>query len=142
MEGAWFWKAPIDKQHIFVHEILDDHSKLNKFGPPKFVSFCNSSLSHGFSTVPCGNHIYRLRKTGLDFIQNHCAHHWIYKLKQLQHMYLVELFKFVDSLHNIPYGEYPSCLHTTLASLLSQKSSQMVPQVSLTHTSTLPYGLK
>ena len=38
----------------------------------------------------------------------------------------------------IPYGEYPSCLHTTLASLLSQKSSQMVPQVPLTHTSTLP----
>ena len=39
----------------------------------------------------------------------------------------------------IPYGEYPSCLHTTLASLLSQKSSQMVPQVPLTHTSTLPW---
>ena len=38
----------------------------------------------------------------------------------------------------IPYGEYPSCLHTTLASLLFQKSSQMVPQVPLTHTSTLP----
>ena len=39
----------------------------------------------------------------------------------------------------IPYGEYPSCLHTTLASLLSQKSSQMVPQVPFTQTSTLPY---
>ena len=39
----------------------------------------------------------------------------------------------------IPYGEYPSCLQITLASLLSQKSSQMVPQVPLTHTSTLPY---
>ena len=38
----------------------------------------------------------------------------------------------------LPYGEYPSCLHTTLASLLSQKSSQMVPQVPLIHTSTLP----
>ena len=41
---------------------------------------------------------------------------------------------------HIPYGEYPSCLHTTLASLLSQKLSQMVPQVSLMHTSTLPWS--
>ena len=44
----------------------------------------------------------------------------------------------IENSTDIPYGEYPSCLHTTLASLLSQKSSQMVPQVSLTHTSTLP----
>ena len=39
---------------------------------------------------------------------------------------------------SIPYGEYPSCLHTTLASLFSQKSSQMVPQIPFTQTSTLP----
>ena len=38
----------------------------------------------------------------------------------------------------IPSAEKPSCLHTTLVSLVSQKSSQMVPQVSFTHTSTLP----
>ena len=38
----------------------------------------------------------------------------------------------------IPYSEYPSCLQTTLASMLSQKWSQIVPQVPLTQTSTLP----
>ena len=52
----------------------------------------------------------------------------------------IVLFGQIVCSHNdiIPYGEYPSCLHTTLASLLSQKSSQMVPQVPLIHTSTLP----
>ena len=38
----------------------------------------------------------------------------------------------------VPYGENPSCLQTTLASILSQKSVQIVPQVPLIHTSTLP----
>ena len=32
----------------------------------------------------------------------------------------------------------PSCLHTTLASMLSQKSSHTVPQWLLMHTSTRP----
>ena len=38
----------------------------------------------------------------------------------------------------IPSAANPSCLHTTLVLLVSQKSSQMVPQVWFTHTSTLP----
>ena len=53
-------------------------------------------------------------------------------------MHRGSLLKTTSKQTFIPYGEYPSCLHTTLASLLSQKSSQMVPQVPLTHTSTLP----
>ena len=32
----------------------------------------------------------------------------------------------------------PSCLHTTLASVLSQESSQTVPHTPLWHSSTLP----
>ena len=34
--------------------------------------------------------------------------------------------------------ENPSCLHTTTASLVPQKSSQTVPHVLLLHTSTRP----
>ena len=34
--------------------------------------------------------------------------------------------------------EYPSCLHTTVASRKSQPSSHTVPNDPLTHTSTLP----
>ena len=37
-----------------------------------------------------------------------------------------------------PLALYPSCLHTTLASLLSQKSSHTVPHTPLMQTSTLP----
>ena len=59
---------------------------------------------------------------------------WTFKLETVaQNRYIKAL--------SLPKGEYPSCLHTTLASMLSQKSSQMVPQVPLTHTSTLPMFL-
>ena len=37
-----------------------------------------------------------------------------------------------------PRGVYPSCLHTTWASRLSQRSSHTVPHTPPTHTSTLP----
>ena len=37
-----------------------------------------------------------------------------------------------------PCGVYPSCLHTTWASRLSQRSSHTVPHTPPTHTSTLP----
>ncbi len=39
----------------------------------------------------------------------------------------------------LPIPEYPSCLHTTLASLTSQLSSQTVPQCRPLHTSTRPW---
>ncbi len=38
----------------------------------------------------------------------------------------------------IPVDKYPSCLHTTVASLASHLSSQMVPQALLIQISTLP----
>ena len=38
----------------------------------------------------------------------------------------------------IPIGEYPSCLHTTLASEVLQESSHAVPHVLLLQISTLP----
>ena len=44
----------------------------------------------------------------------------------------------VYSLSYLPWEEYPSCLHTTCASLSSQLSSQTVPHRLLKHTSTLP----
>lgn len=37
-----------------------------------------------------------------------------------------------------PIREYPACLHTTVASLLSHPLSQIVPQASLMQISTLP----
>lgn len=42
---------------------------------------------------------------------------------------------------SIPYGEKPSCLHTTLASLLSQASLHIVVHVELMQTSTRPTPL-
>ena len=41
-------------------------------------------------------------------------------------------------INNSLLAEYPSALHTTAASLLSQKSSHTVPHLPPTHTSTLP----
>ena len=38
----------------------------------------------------------------------------------------------------LPYGEYPNCLHTTLASVSFQRSLQIVPQDPLMHTSISP----
>ena len=38
----------------------------------------------------------------------------------------------------VPVGENPSCLHTTLASAVPQKSSHTVPHVLLMQTSTRP----
>ena len=43
--------------------------------------------------------------------------------------------------NNLPYGEYSSCLQITLASVLSQLSSQIVPHVPLIQTSTRPKSL-
>ena len=49
--------------------------------------------------------------------------------------------------HNATYKSflipesYPSCLHTTLASVLSQRSSQTVPHAPPLHTSTRPSKL-
>ena len=43
-----------------------------------------------------------------------------------------------SELLNVPNSEYPSCLHTTLASSLSQPLSQIVPQEPLTQISTRP----
>ena len=37
-----------------------------------------------------------------------------------------------------PFLSYPNLLHTTAASFMSQRSSQMVPNSLLIHTSTLP----
>ena len=37
-----------------------------------------------------------------------------------------------------PFAENPNCLHTTVASVLSQKSSQTVPHCPPKHTSTRP----
>ena len=38
----------------------------------------------------------------------------------------------------LPLGEYPSCLHTTFASLLSREFSQNEPQTPFKHIKTLP----
>ena len=40
----------------------------------------------------------------------------------------------------IPLAAYPNCLQATLASLVDQSSSQMVPQVSFQHSSTRPWA--
>ena len=40
----------------------------------------------------------------------------------------------------IPLSAYPSCLQATLASLVDQNPSQMVPQVSFQHSSTRPWA--
>ena len=39
---------------------------------------------------------------------------------------------------NKPNGTFPVCLQTTLLSTLFQPPEQIVPQASLTHTSTRP----
>ena len=52
-----------------------------------------------------------------------------------------EVIAFVPGATIISYSlfvENPSCLHTTLASFVDQKSSHTVPQVSLKQISTLP----
>ena len=44
----------------------------------------------------------------------------------------------IESFVYIPNLENPACLHTTPASMSSQPLSQIVPQASFTHNSTLP----
>lgn len=56
----------------------------------------------------------------------------------IQQSQLISIIIIYGLYVNTPCGENPSCLHTTLASLLSQKASQMVPHVPLVHTSILP----
>ena len=56
-------------------------------------------------------------------------------------MFIIQTMKCI--LNNcdckVPVRRNPSCPHTTLASVLSQRSSHTVPQALLTQTSTLPW---
>ena len=53
--------------------------------------------------------------------------------------FTVKLFQRRQSSRDVhPVVAYPSCLQTTVASALFQRSSHTVPQALLMHTSTLP----
>ena len=66
-----------------------------------------------------------------------CNNGWVFIIRQVGKFTLNVHPMYIDIIV-LPVSKNPSCLQATLASLVDQNPSQMVPQVSFQHSSTRP----
>ena len=124
--GTPYFEFDTELQHL-----LSVHSQqyLHQMCIVKCLFECQCKPHHLARWALCLDHRMRLREP------RHL--HWIIMLAYGSCWRALEQ-QLIKSLTDLLNLEKPSCLQITDASLALQKSSQTVPHVSLTHTSTRP----